>query len=114
MTTTTAFVLASGNALVDPSGNMLVFGSTPLPGPPVPTPAQLAFDPCVSQAEMHRQAAQAAAKATLTGKLLQRAMLAADQQYFLDVIACAVQFGRSVPNAVEGLKETVKRLQQSG
>ena len=68
------------------------------------------FDTCTSLAESKRQSAHAVAKATLIGGFLQRGLLIADQQYFLDVLTCCTTFNRTSPGAVEGLRYTTDQL----
>lgn len=96
-----------GAVLTDSSGNALGFQAAPAPPQPIPS-----FSACTTLAEMHKQVAIAAAKATLTGQALKKAVQAADEQYFLDVLACARQFNVISPSAQDGLKAILKQIQQ--
>jgi hypothetical protein len=107
MTTVPAILTdGAGNALIDGFNNAL---TVPFTFPP-PPPTDNEFLACIDLAEMHRQSAYAAARATFAGRLLQRAIRIADHQYFLEILDCAVQFNRSAPSAVDGLQDMTNQL----
>jgi hypothetical protein len=114
ITHTDAMVSPAQAGYVAPNGNLLVVQFYQVIPPPPPSDAD--FNACTSLAEMHRQQNYLAAQATFPDdrRLLRRAIQLADQQYFLDVLSCAAQFGRSVPSAEDGLFDIVTQLNRGG